>query len=176
MRSRLVWLVLALSVAMNLGFLGTAAYYWRGWNQHKPSHPESSQVSESILHKELKLSAVQAQQFDRLRTDLQKEIEGPQAEMRKLRKSFLELLASPEPERAAIERHLAEMSRVQSRIQLAVADHLLAEKSLLSAEQRVTFLDTLRQRFEREDHHGMGEMGPLALPPPGERHGCEKAK
>jgi Spy/CpxP family protein refolding chaperone len=157
---------------MNLGFLGTAAYYWRGWHQH----PESSHASEGMLHKELQLSDVQAQQFDRLRTDLQKEIEGPRAEMRELRKSFLELLASPEPDRAAIERHLAEMSRVQSRIQRAVADHFLAEKRLLSPAQQAKFLDMLRQRFEREDHHGMGAMGPIPLPPPGERHGGEKAK
>lgn len=158
--SRALRLVLALSVAINLGVLGTAAYHWRGRHPHDASLSERSRAGETTLRKELQLSDAQAHEFDALQTDLEKQLDGARVEARALREAFLKLLAAPEADPVALDQHLAAMDQVQSRIQRTVANYLLAEKKLLSPTQQATFLDLLKRSFEREDHHGTGAMVP----------------
>jgi len=173
MKTRVLWLLLLLSVAFNLGVVGTVAYHRRGSHEEKQcaTGPASSKA---VLYKELQLTPEQARQMDRFRADLQKRVEGSRAEMPRLRKAFLELLASPQSDHEAISRKLAEMGRVQMQIQQAVVDHLLAEKGVLSPKQQSKFLEMLERRFQREDHQGTG--APLPLPGAAERHGEGKGR
>jgi len=101
--------------------------------------------------------------MDRLRAELHERMETFGTEMRRLRKAFLELLDSPEPDPQAINQKLSEMGHIQSQIQRVVADHLLAEKRLLSADQQSKYLEMLKRRFQREDHHGTAAIAPLSL-------------
>ena len=163
--SRALRLLLALSLAMNLGVLGAAAYHWRTRLPHDATLSERSRASENTLRQELLLSDEQAREFDALQADLQTQLDGARVEMRGLREAFLRLLSSPGADHVALDQHLAAMDQVQSRIQRTVANNLLAKKKRLSPAQQATFLDLLKRSFEREDHHATGAVVPSPVSP-----------
>jgi len=174
MRVRTLWLLLLLSVAVNLGFLGSATYHWH--RERKQQCSADSAASERAPYEGLQLTAEQRRQMDRLRADLHERMETFGTEMRRLRNAFLKLLNSPEPDPQAINQKLSEMGHIQSQIQRVVAEHLLAEKRLLSADQQSKYLEMLKRRFQREDHHGTAAIAPLSLPVSRGRHRRESER
>jgi Spy/CpxP family protein refolding chaperone len=172
--SRILWLVGLLSLAVNVGVVGTAAYRWCGSRHDGGACSGSPCAGEKALHQELELTAEQARQFEGLAAGLDRRLEAQRSQMRRLRKDFTELLGSDAPDQQAIRRKLAEISGIQLEIQQAVAEYLLAQKRILTPPQRRKFAELLVRRFEREDHHGSSSMAPLPLGPARPGHAAER--
>jgi Spy/CpxP family protein refolding chaperone len=150
MTNQILRVVLVLSLAMNLGVLGTAAYQRYGGRAAHVTTPGAG-VS---LREELKLTDEQARTFTELHAALQARVQPMREQMHRRRQAFLEMLATPSPDAEAMDRRLAEMNQGQLEVQRAVADYLLAEMHLLTPEQRAAFVQSLARRSGMQEQPG----------------------
>ena len=173
MKGRVLLLVLLLSVAVNLGVMGKATYHYCCRYLDAQEMSTVSRLTETAAYKDLELTSDQAVQMDQLWIGLRERVEPSRTRLRELRKEFLDLLSAQALDRMTIEAKVEEMNECQAQIEQAVAQHLLAEKQILSPDQQLKFLKMLERRFRQEDHHGTGTMDPLTQPGPPERHASE---
>jgi Spy/CpxP family protein refolding chaperone len=170
MRRDFLRLVFMLSIALNLGVLGMAAYrqYGADDGRRPPSQPMSKPALS--LREELKLTDEQARTFTQLRGALHERVQVLRGTMRQRRRDFFEIVATPSPDRDAIDTLLREMNRTQFDMERAVADYLLAQIRQLTPEQRVAFVESMvRQANMEEEPRRLPLLGPGGARLPDER-------
>jgi Spy/CpxP family protein refolding chaperone len=166
MRIQILGPVFLLSVAMNVGVLGMAAYnrYGRGTDRGTP--PPAGPT----LREELRLTDGQVRAFTEQRGALHQRVQALRDLMHQRRQEFFEILATPAPDPVAIDRVLKDMNRTQFDMQRAAADYLLAQKQLLTPEQAAAFVRVIaRQPGTEEQPRHLPLLGPGGAPLPGER-------
>ncbi|NCQ27994.1 MAG: hypothetical protein COW34_00570 [Armatimonadetes bacterium CG17_big_fil_post_rev_8_21_14_2_50_66_6] len=72
---------------------------------------------------------------------------------------LMEVLRKPDPGRAEVDRALDAVSEIQAALQRAVVDHLLALKSVLTADQQKALFDSLGRHLCGCAGPGMGAAG-----------------
>jgi len=135
MRNGSLRLLLIVSLAMNLGVLGVAAYRVRGRETSAGAAP----VTGPTLRDELRLTAGQARAFEAVRARLHPRVQALRQRMHERRRAYFTLLSAPSPDSAAMEGLLADMNGIQLEMQRAAADYLVAEARLLAPDQRALF-------------------------------------
>ena len=154
---------LCASFALNLGTLGAIAFHTFSPHGHgeatEAEHDGAAQLSE----RDLSLSADQAAAFERVRTAVQRRIDATTVQMQEHRKGLLVLLAQTPPDRAAIDRVVADISTTQLNIQRAVVDQWVQQQEVLTPEQHSRFLQLLGNRLGGEEH-GEAELGEILNP------------
>jgi Spy/CpxP family protein refolding chaperone len=166
MRNQILGALFVLSLAMNVGVLGMAAYdrYGRGANRGTTATAGAS------LRDELRLTDDQVRAFTDLRGALHQRIQALRDRMRQGRREFFEMLAMPVPDPLAIDGVLKEMNRTQFDMQRAAADYLLAQKRLLTPEQAAAFVRVMARQTGMEEQPGhLPLLGPGGARLPDER-------
>lgn len=167
MKSQALRLLFVLSIAINLGAISAI-----GWHRFGGGAPGSAAGGDAppdtpSLGDELRLTAEQTREFDRLYADLEERVAAGRERMRDRRRALFEILGAPLADPAALDAVLAEIGAVQAGIQRAVADYLQAQARLLSPAQRARFVELLIERTgpEHQPSH-LPLVGPRGAPRP----------
>jgi Spy/CpxP family protein refolding chaperone len=120
-------------------------------DEQMPRHGEMMEM--------LKLTDQQKGQMEKLRTDLQKKQVTVQGKIAVLRIELKELFQAENPDRAAIEKKMKEVSDLQHQEKLNGLDHLFAVKAILTPEQAKMW----KEHMLRMGEEGMG-MGMMRGP------------
>ena len=150
MWKRIVPLLVVLSVALNLAFVGTwAAHVIREHAHHGAWFVDKH--SEAIwcpLHRQLGVSPEQWKQLEPRLVQFRKSSQAVCQEVTRKRAEMIDLVAASQPDREAITAKQEEIIAGQRRMQSLVIDHLLAERQLLTPAQQTALFDLLRQRSQ----------------------------
>lgn len=139
-RRHLVGAALLASLAFNAGF--GATYGVRTYKRYCRAAGAGTCLAD--LARQLDLTAEQRAQMEAEQQRLLAQIDAVRRELTAERERLADLLAASEPDREAIAQQLDRLAAIQRRIQQAVVDHLLEQKSLLRPEQRQGYGDLLR--------------------------------
>ena len=137
-RKPLHWL-LAASLALNLGMLGTVA-----WQQWRP------QAAAQHLTDMLELDAAQRQQWQALERPFLQDLNGNWEQIRQHREALVKAIFSATPDLSAIAREQARIAELQNAQQQRVITQLMAERELLNDTQRARLLALLLSRYSAE--------------------------
>ncbi len=164
MSRRVVILLLIFSLAAN-GAAATAlgvnwyraqreepAFTWQGKHVDR-FFREDLGVREDKIHKLRQVLAPRGPQMRRMRDGI-----------REHRMHLVELIAQPEPDRASIEREIAEIAALQSRMEWEAVERLLSVKAQLTPEEQGRLYELLQTHacggMMRGHERGMGRGGP----------------
>ncbi|MFQ6084221.1 MAG: Spy/CpxP family protein refolding chaperone [Candidatus Aminicenantia bacterium] len=153
MKRKLLILGLILSIAINIGVLGSVGYHWLKRSGEERHHREGKHSPMSILGKELSLSQSQAREMESLRQSLEPKMEEIKKELREKRVQLVNLLMESEPDLEKINIQLTEIESLQTELQKLVIDHLLQEKKILSPEQQKRLFSIISKRLCPEGRH-----------------------
>ena len=164
MRSQILRALFVLSIAMNAGVLGTAAYARYG-----AAGRGATATPGVSLREALRLTDTQAQAFTDLRAALHPRVQVLRQQMHQRRQEFFDVVAAPSPDPAAIERVLRDMNGIQSEMQSAVADYVLAQKRLLTPAQGAALVRVMASQPGMEEQRHLPLLGPGGARLPDER-------
>ena len=133
MRRSSVVYALVLSVLLNLGVVGAAAY--RAWG-----HGEAAATD---LADRLKLDPEQRRRWHALEDRFMHELDAGWREIAQHRERLIRAVFSEEPDRARIEARRARIAELQAQQQRRVIAQLLQERDILTAEQRRALVELL---------------------------------
>jgi len=149
MWARLKPLLGVLSLALNLAFIST-------WIMHAvPARfgcagpcagPEGQGPVSCPLHRKLGTTEEQWREIEPRLAEFQKSAKELCRSINKRRLEMIDHIAASEPDREAIRTKQEEILAGQRRMQELVIEHLLAEKEMLTPEQREALFDLFRQR------------------------------
>lgn len=97
------------------------------------------------LMAKLKLTDDQQAQMEKMRFDVQKKQTALQAKVRIARLEMQELFGAANPDKAAIEKKMKEVSELQYQEKLNGLDHLFSVKAILNPEQQKIWKDHMKQ-------------------------------
>lgn len=97
------------------------------------------------LMAKLKLTDDQQAQMEKMRFDVQKKQTALQAKIRIARLEMQELFGAANPDKAAIEKKMKEVSELQYQEKLNGLDHLFSVKAILNPEQQKIWKDHMKQ-------------------------------
>lgn len=132
------------SVGLNLAFVGMwAAHAWAARPQGEPGKPPAIWCP---LHRELGVTPEQWAKIEPRLREFQAAVGELCQQVDQARSEVIALIAAEEPDREAIRVKQDEVLATKRAIQERVVEHLLAEKELLTADQRAKLFEMLRQR------------------------------
>ena len=137
-------LLIVLSVALNIAFIGV-------WAVHATrAHWLVDEARDSEmwcpLHRRLNVTDEQWQQIEPRIVEFRRRSQAICGDMNRLRTELIDLIAADEPDRQAIAAKQEQIRAGQQQMQQLVVEHLLAEKEVLTAEQQKELFDLIRQR------------------------------
>ncbi len=157
-------LLILLSVGINVAFVAA-------WVAHAlPSRtggPRGDRGGAGVwcpLHRQLGTSERQWQEIEPRLKQFQERSQELCGQINQLRSEMIDLVATAEPDRAAIEAKQKEILAGQGKMQAMVIEHLLAERQSLTPEQQKQLFEMIRRRA------GCAGHGPLMGP--GQGDGC----
>lgn len=152
MRRLLPWALLVASLAANLALGLTLA---RRGNSAFPSEP--------LIFSKVQLDTSQRERISALRTELLGRREENQTALTLLRRQLAAAIANEPEDRPKVDSTLRKIAESQARFQVAVVDHLLAVRSVLTPEQRPAFEGIIASHMMQ----GGGAEMHCGLEPPG---------
>ncbi len=160
--------LLVVSLALNVSFLGAAAYTryvqprfqasapfvmgGRGHGPFGPGMPMRSPAEGRMpgwMFQELGLKPEQVKALQQKAQNFHAALQGKRQEVDAARADLFRLVRSENPDRNAIETTIARISKTQEEMQKAVVNHMLEFKAMLNAEQQKKFFNMME-----------GSMGP----------------
>jgi Spy/CpxP family protein refolding chaperone len=148
MWKRIAPLLIVLSVALNLAFVGTwVAHIIREHAHHGAWFVDKH--NETIwcpLHRKLGTDQQQWKQIEPTLAEFRKSSQAICEEVNRKRQEMIDLIAVSQPDRQAIAAKQEEILAGQRKMQELVIGQLLAEKQVLNAQQQKELFDLLRQR------------------------------
>lgn len=115
--------------------------------------PEGGMFRGQMLER-LKLSDDQHNQIEKLRTEFQKQQIGQRAKVQTARVELRQLMRADNPDKAAIEKKINEVSQLGAQLQVTRVNRLLAVRKILTPEQQKMIREGVRERMQQ------GFMGP----------------
>ena len=156
-------LLIVLSVALNLAFVGVwavraiAAHQWsRG-----TCGPGEAGGMWCPLHRSLGVTQDQWQKVEPRLAEFQEKSQTLCQDVERMRTELIDLLASPQTDPAAVAAKQEEILNGQKRMQDLVVKQLLAEKEVLTQDQQKALFNMLLRRGGCGGH-GMPMMGPAS--------------
>ena len=141
------------SVALNLAFVAM----WIAYASPSQAHPKETGRRETRhaiwcpLHRELGVTAEQWAQIEPRLREFQAAVRELRQEVNAKRSEVIDLIAAEEPDRATIREKQDEILATKRSIQGLVAEHLLAEKRILTPDQQTKVFEMLRNRTSCAD-------------------------
>jgi len=160
-------LLLIFSLAANGAAVAALGINWFWAQREEPPFTWEGKRADSFLREDLRLKEEKAREVRLLLAHRGPEMRRMRDDIRVHRGHLVDLLAQQEPDRAAIEREVAEIAALQSKMEWEAADRLLALKSRLSADQQERFVEFLRSHA----CEGMGRGHGRGMGPGGGRRG-----
>ncbi|OGP14306.1 MAG: hypothetical protein A2052_09480 [Deltaproteobacteria bacterium GWA2_54_12] len=146
MKTKTLKLILLVSVVFNFTIIAAAGYfYFQGSRCRIADRPDRS----AAIAEKLGLSPEQQASMKEADAAFRTEAGVKRAGLSKKREHLLSLIKAETADKAAIGAALADINALQGEIEAAVVEHMLAEKSMLTPEQREKYLKLLEKRFER---------------------------
>ena len=145
--------LVALSAALNVAFVGTWLAHVAGCVVHRPTAPRAFPCG---LHAELDLSDAQRREIEALVARFRESAREICAEAGRHRTELFALLAADPVDREAAEAKRGEIAECQQRMQELVLDHILAQKAVLTPEQRAEFFRVLGESGTCLGHGPLG--------------------
>ena len=152
-------LLILLSVGLNVAFVVAWAAHALPSRAGGPRRGRSGEGIWCPLHRELGTSEEQWQEIEPRLKQFQERCQELCRHLNQLRGEMIDLVAAAEPDRAAIEAKQEEILAGQRKMQGLVIEHLLAEKQLLSPEQREQLFEMIRRRSQCAGHGPMMGAG-----------------
>lgn len=162
MWKRMAPLLIVLSVAMNVAFVGVWAVH-TGRVQQIFDRSDNRQMW-CPLHRRLDVADEQWRRIEPLLTDFQNRAQTICARMNRLRTELIDLIAVNDPDRQAIAAKQEEIRAGQQEMQQLVVEHLLAEKEMLTPQQQRALFDTIRKHSSCAGHSSMIGVRPFGIP------------
>ena len=155
-------MMFVVSLALNAAFVATwAVNRFTGIAQAEMGkEAEAEPKIWCPLHRELGVSKEQWEKIEPEMIAFHKETQKVCEEANSLRNGMIELLASSEVDREAMQAQQEKIMQVQRKMQDLVLEHILAEKELLSETQQQKFFEMLRQRARC---HGSGAVPMMGM-------------
>lgn len=125
-----LYVLLTLSILLNVGVLGAV-----GYNVLKHDAPH--------LEDYLKLTEPQRRQWHEMERGFISELNAAWVDIRTHRERMIRFIFSPQPDVAAIEAERAAISRLQESQQRRLIDQLMAERGILDPSQRKALAELL---------------------------------
>jgi Spy/CpxP family protein refolding chaperone len=135
MRTRLPWILLAVSLVLNLAFVAGAAWM----HFHRPPPPDWGQRAERA-GRDMKLEPPQKEAFDRFVRTQRENAETMREKNRPMLREVRREFVKPTPDDAAIDRLLAEVDANRRAVREQNSKALRDFMKTLSPEQRERFL------------------------------------
>jgi len=138
-------LLIVLSVALNIAFIGV-------WAVHAVRAHWSDEGTDDDgdvwcpLHRRLSVTDEQWRQIEPRLAAFRRDSQSRRREIGRLRGEMIDLIAADEPDRQTIAAKQEEIRAGQRQMQQLVIEHLLAEKEVLTSEQEKELFDMLRRR------------------------------
>lgn len=127
-------LALLLSLALNLGVIGTIAL-----DRLRPSMPESRPP----LHRILGLDEAQRARWEAAERPFLQQFDAASAQLERHRRALVEALFAEPIDTARIESERAAIAALQQQQQALIIEQLIAERAILDARQRAQLLELL---------------------------------
>ncbi len=99
--------------------------------------------------KELQLTDAQKKDLGTIRFDARKQLIAQRAAMATARLDLRQLLRSPSPDKAAIEKKVREVSELRTKASLARVDRMFSIRNVLTPEQRSKVRDRIREAVHK---------------------------
>ncbi len=144
MNSRILRTLLAASLALNIGFAGTAVYrHWLGPAPVRSASPAS-------LPDRLGLTADQRSAWEALERPFLRDLSANWAAIRSLRQALLDEIFAAEPDKERLAKLQARIAALQDSQQKRVIAQLLSERSVLDERQRSLLKGFLTQEYDAQ--------------------------
>lgn len=148
MKKNVKTLSIIFSVALNTVFMGLFFYHQSGLfplKNHQTDHNH-------LLYEALDLTRAQRDRFSSAGDRLHGFIRAQGRRTKAMRLELIDLLASKNPDREAIDTKQKEIQTLQRQTQTRVIDHLLEESGMLRPEQRQKFFALIKKRIEKSSN------------------------
>lgn len=145
MKKNIKMLSIIFSVVLNIVFIGLCFYHQSGLfalKNHRMDHNH-------LLYEALDLTRAQRSKFTSAADRLHDFIRAQGRKTKAMRLELIDLLASQNSDRRAIDTKQEEIQILQRQTQTRVIDHLLEESGTLRPEQRQKFFALIKQRIEQ---------------------------
>ncbi len=158
MWKKVVPLLIVLSVALNMAFVGI-------WAVHavRAHYADNSLCHGNVwspLHRRLNVTDEQWREIEPHLADFQKAARDVREDVNRCRTEFLDLIAADEPDREALRAKQEEILAGQRRMQELVIEHLISQKDVLTPTQQRELFDMMRRRSHCIGHGpGMIPLG-----------------
>jgi hypothetical protein len=144
MRSKWLWIVLFLSLALNAGVLTTIGYHYYRNRCLSPSDPCPLNPRDTHLYQSLGLSNLQLSKIEPMAHKFHGQLSGLQTEMEQKRGLLIDLLKK-NSNPAEVENLRREIAGIQEEIQKEVISHILEIKKILDGNQQKQFFNLMNQ-------------------------------
>ena len=148
MKSKLMILVLILSLAVNAGVLATMGYHYYVNACTPSSAPCPMSPGDSHLYQSLGLSNLQLSKMEPLAQKFHSRLAELGARMEEKKEALTDLLQK-DSDPASIENLRKEMAGIQDEIQKEVISHIMESKKILDPVQQQRFFNLMRQSMTR---------------------------
>jgi Spy/CpxP family protein refolding chaperone len=163
------WYLIVASAAMNVAFVAM----WIAYAAPLSAHPETSGQRETHhqiwcpLHRELGVNEEQWAQIGPRLREFQAAVGELSQKVSAKRSEVIDLVAAEDPDAELIRAKQDEILATKRKIQDLVADHLVAEKEILTPRQQQRLFELLRNRANRGagPHMARGPRGDLSPTP-----------
>ncbi len=143
MKRHWLYLLLTLSLLLNVGVLGAVGY--RTWQNGNVSGAQGEAKPDQLAQR-LNLSEEQRRQWRQKEERFLREMQVDWEQVRLHRENMIRQIFSPQPDMAAIETARAAICRIQEKQQRHVIAQLMEEQRMLDAQQRETLAGLLIQQ------------------------------
>ena len=148
MRSKLLTVVLVLSLAINAGVLISMGYHYYRNNSLIPSAPCPISPGDSHLYQSLGLSNLQLSKMEPLAQKFHGRLAELGSAMEGKKETLIDLLQK-DSDPASIENLRKEMAGIQDEIQREVITHITETEKILNPDQQLRFFDLMRENMTR---------------------------
>ena len=160
MRAKLPWILLAISVVLNIFAVGGFIYAKRATETRIMNRSPVMMAA-----RQLDLTDPQKQAFEKMRADIRKSSSDIRDEMRPLRRELLTELAKPQPDFAMVDRKIDDLGDVQGKKFKAMVRSVHEFQQALTPEQQEAFRKGIRDNMGRRGMRGERRDRDGAPPP-----------
>lgn len=146
MRAKLPWILLALSVVLNIFVVGGVIY-----GKRAAEHRMGGRSPIVAALREMDLEGPQKAALEKLRDELRQSSDDIRDEMRPLRRGLLREMVKPNPDFAAADADIDRLGDIQSKKYKAMVRSVHEFHQSLTPEQREAFARAIAENLKRRD-------------------------
>mgnify|MGYP000849588334 FL=1 len=150
MKISIMKVALVVSLIFNLSFMAAAAFVYLQKNSSWVSPFGVKLKKDHFLFEELSLRPDQAQRMRETAVPFRALIDQKRKAIAAQKNELLSLMRGDTTDQQAINRRLAEISRLQAEVESMVADHILQVKATLDKQQQQKFIDLLQRTMQQD--------------------------